>query len=109
MCFDGKLLSAIHFNALNVANAMPRCNAYIFFLMYSGLAVAKKAGKVIISLLLYKSMVSLSLYEGRVRFLEEEALATPETGVGEDTIFTSLRRPAAKVITLMTILFIPWC
>jgi len=33
MRFNGKLLSAIRFNASNVANATPRCNAYFFFLM----------------------------------------------------------------------------
>jgi len=34
MRFNGKLLSAVRFNAPNVANATPHCNAYFFFLMY---------------------------------------------------------------------------
>jgi len=42
-----------------------------------------------------------------VRVLDEEAVETPGTGVGEDSIFTTLWRPAAKVMALMTILFIP--
>jgi len=44
-----------------------------------------------------------------MKFLDEKVVAIPRIRISEDTIFTILQRLAAKVIALMTILFIFWC